>query len=84
MIAEARALGLKIMGGGMNETSIGTAALAHLGPLLDYADMDGPLLLKGDIAEGLSYVGGKVIPSADPGLGITPLAGLFDEDGSLL
>ena len=70
MITQARTLGLQVMGGSMNETSVGTAALAHLGPLLDYADMDGPLLLEGDVADGLTYAEGKVVPSAEPGLGI--------------
>jgi len=70
MVQKARSLGLTIMGGSMNETSIGTAALAALGPLFDYADFDGPLLLDGDCAEGLAFVDGRVIPSGEPGLGI--------------
>jgi L-Ala-D/L-Glu epimerase len=77
MIARARELGLKLMGGSMNETSVGTAALAALGPLLDYADFDGPLLLDGDVAEGLHYMDGKVKPSGGPGLGIRMAEGLF-------
>jgi L-alanine-DL-glutamate epimerase-like enolase superfamily enzyme len=77
MITRARELGLKVMGGSMNETSIGTAALAALGPLLDYADFDGPLLLDGDAATGLSYVDGYVLPSGEPGLGIRVREGLF-------
>jgi len=77
MIVRARELGLRVMGGSMNETSVGTAALAALGPLLDYADFDGPLLLDGDIAEGLHYVDGKVKPSGGPGLGIRVAEGLF-------
>jgi L-Ala-D/L-Glu epimerase len=70
MVTNARSLGLKVMGGSMNETSIGTAALAALGPLFDYADFDGPLLLNGDCADGLSYMDGRVMPSGEPGLGI--------------
>ncbi len=39
--------------GCMNESSIGTAAMIHLSPLVDYLDADGPLLLKEDLAAGL-------------------------------
>jgi L-alanine-DL-glutamate epimerase-like enolase superfamily enzyme len=77
MIARARELGLRVMGGSMNETSIGTSALAALGPLFDYADFDGPLLLNGDVATGLTYVGGRAMPSGEPGLGVRPVQGLF-------
>ena len=45
MIADARTKGLKVMLGCMNEAVVGTAALAHLAPMADYMDMDGPLLL---------------------------------------
>ena len=56
--------------GSMNESTIGTAAIAHLLPLLDYVDMDGPLLLAEDIATGVSFDHGKVQVSKHPGLGI--------------
>jgi L-alanine-DL-glutamate epimerase-like enolase superfamily enzyme len=70
MIAAARELGLKVMAGSMNESSIGSAAIAHLLPLLDYVDMDGPLLLAEDLAKGLEFADGKVTPPSRPGLGI--------------
>src|SRR5262249_20608979 len=44
MIDKARSLNLKVMADSMNESTIGSAAIAHLLPLLDYVDMDGPLL----------------------------------------
>ena len=50
---KARSLGMRVMVGSMNESSIGSAAIAHLLPYLDYVDMDGPLLLKEDLATGL-------------------------------
>jgi L-alanine-DL-glutamate epimerase-like enolase superfamily enzyme len=55
----------------MNESSIGTAALAHLAPLVDHLDADGPLLLARDLASGLDYQadGSFRIPDR-PGLGI--------------
>ena len=61
MIETARKLGMKVMAGSMNESSIGSAAIGHFLPLLDYVDMDGPLLLDEDIATGLDIRQGKVI-----------------------
>ncbi len=70
MIEEARKLGLKVMMGSMNETSIGSAAIAHMLPLLDEVDADGPLLLADDLAEGLTYDKGVIKVTDRPGLGI--------------
>ncbi len=61
---------MKVMVGCMNESSVGTGAIAQLAPLLDYVDMDGPLLLSEDIAEGVSFENGKIIYSTSAGLGI--------------
>lgn len=79
MIKKARELNMQVMIGCMNETTIGTAAIAHLLPLIDYVDMDGPLLLAEDIASGISYEYGKINYSALPGLGITINPGLFSQ-----
>jgi L-alanine-DL-glutamate epimerase-like enolase superfamily enzyme len=71
MIENGRARGLRIMLGSMNESTIGSAALAHLMHLADYVDADGPLLLEEDVATGLTYNGnGTIDTSAAPGLGI--------------
>ncbi len=71
MIKRARELSLKVMIGSMNESTLGSAAIAHLMPQADYIDADGPLLLEEDIATGLQYESsGAVITSAEPGLGI--------------
>ncbi len=71
MITKARELEMKVMVGCMNESSVGTAAIAQLAPMLDYVDMDGPLLLAEDIAEGVKFENGKIIyPENIPGLGI--------------
>lgn len=71
MIEEGRSLGLKIMVGSMNESSIGSAAIAHLLPQIDYVDADGPLLLSTDLATGLAYdADGRIATSGQPGLGI--------------
>ncbi len=70
MIQEARSLNMQVMMGSMNECAIGSAAIAQFLPQLDHVDMDGPLLLKEDIAKGLLYQSGKVSVSEKPGLGI--------------
>jgi L-alanine-DL-glutamate epimerase-like enolase superfamily enzyme len=72
MIKEARAIGLQVMLGCMNESSIGSAALVHLKPLADFLDADGPLLLAEDLAENLFYnVNGETAFSEPlPGLSI--------------
>lgn len=71
MISEARKLDMKVMMGSMNESTVGSAAIAQLLPLLDYVDMDGPLLLAEDIADGLRYEFGKIYISDAPGLGVS-------------
>lgn len=76
MIEKARELDLKIMIGCMNESTIGSAAIAHLLPFIDHVDMDGPLLLEEDLATGIGYDFGKISYSDAPGLGIT-YTGLF-------
>ena len=70
MIEEARDSGMKVMIGCMNESSIGTAAIAQLLPLLDYVDMDGPLLLAEDVAKGVTFDYGKIIYGEGYGLGV--------------
>jgi len=55
----------------MNESTIGTAALGHLAPLVDYLDADGPLLLKEDIATGIAYKDHQLLVSNNTGLGIS-------------
>lgn len=73
MIKSARAAGMKIMMGSMNECSIGSAAIAHFLPQIDFVDVDGPLLLKEDLATGLEFDYGKVSVSESAGLGISIL-----------
>lgn len=79
MIQEARKLNLQVMVGSMNESTIGSAAIAHLMPFIDCVDVDGPLLLEEDLATGLDYDMGKVICSSQPGLGIE-FKGLFKKN----
>jgi len=75
MIEHAKANGLKLMLGCMNESVVGTAALAHLAPLADFMDMDGPLLLldENDHMEVFSKTGAYHYNNL-PGLGVHPAA----------
>lgn len=71
MIREARQLGLQLMIGSMNESTVGSAAIAHLAPAFDFVDADGPLLLEEDLATGLEFrPDATVRTSGAPGLGI--------------
>jgi L-alanine-DL-glutamate epimerase-like enolase superfamily enzyme len=69
MIAEAKHAGMKVMTGSMNESTVGTSAVAHLLPLLDYVDMDGPLLLAEDSATGIKMEQGRIIYADRTGTG---------------
>ncbi|MBN2012859.1 dipeptide epimerase [candidate division KSB1 bacterium] len=71
MIWMARSLGMKIMLGCMIESSVAISAAAHLSPLVDYADLDGNLLIANDPFKGSTVEKGKVILPDGPGLGIT-------------
>jgi L-Ala-D/L-Glu epimerase len=70
MIHTARALGMKVMLGCMVESQISASAAAHLSPLVDWADIDGPFLTKGDPFTGITYDRGKIVLPAGPGLGV--------------
>jgi L-alanine-DL-glutamate epimerase-like enolase superfamily enzyme len=72
MIQIARSLGLKTMLGCMIESSIGVTAAAHLSPLVDYADLDGNLLIANDPYRGVQVANGKLILPDAPGLGLKP------------
>lgn len=72
MISKAKEMGLKVMVGCMTESTVGISAIAQLLPQLDYVDMDGPLLLKEDIAEGIQILkNGLLIFPTLAGSGIT-------------
>ncbi|HET8854375.1 MAG TPA: enolase C-terminal domain-like protein, partial [Salinimicrobium sp.] len=60
MILKARKAGMKTMVGCMTESTVGISAIGHLLPLLDYVDMDGGLLIKNDIADGVKVFDEKV------------------------
>ncbi len=71
-ITLARSLGLEVMLGCMIESSIAVTAAAHLAPLAQYIDLDGPLLIRNDPFVGVEYDAGRVRLPDRPGLGLLP------------
>ncbi len=70
MIHVAKALGMKTMLGCMVSSSISVTAAAHLSPLVDYADLDGNLLLADDPCRGVTVQEGRLVMPNGPGLGV--------------
>jgi L-alanine-DL-glutamate epimerase-like enolase superfamily enzyme len=73
MVHAARALGLRVMLGCMNESSLGIAQAAAISPLVDVVDLDGHLLNRNDSHTGLGLEDGCVVPGDGPGLGVVPV-----------
>ena len=71
----ARGLGLKVMLGCMVSSSVSVTAAAHLSPLVDYADLDGNLLIANDPYRGVTVEAGKLVLPNGPGLGLQPAHG---------
>ncbi len=69
IIELARKYDMKIMLGCMIESSIGISAAAHISPLVDYADLDGNILIRNDPADGVKTVEGKLLLPDRPGIG---------------
>ncbi len=70
MIETARKHDLQIMLGCMVESSVGITAAAHLSPLVDYADLDGNLLIDNDPYTGVSVINGQIVLPKGNGLGV--------------
>ncbi len=66
----AEALGMKVMIGCMTETSCAISAAAQLSAGLDFADLDGALLIQNDCFEGARLENGKIIVADLPGIGV--------------
>ncbi len=73
MIHTAKALNMKIMLGCMIESSVAITAAAHLSPLVDYADLDGNLLITNDPFEGVKVKDGKLMLCDGAGVGVTKI-----------
>ncbi len=69
-IHTARSCGLRVMLGCMIETSLGVTAAAHLAPLADWLDLDGPLLIANDPFRGVTFDGAELRLPDGPGLGV--------------
>ncbi len=54
----------------MTESSVGISAIAQLLPLLDYADLDGAMLIANDPATGVTFDYGKVVYADENGTGV--------------
>jgi L-Ala-D/L-Glu epimerase len=73
MLYVAKALGMKTMLGCMVSSSVSVTAAAHLSPLVDYADLDGNLLIANDPYTGVMVNRGKLVIPDGPGLGVKPV-----------
>jgi len=70
MIVDAKKLNMKVMLGCMTETSCAISAAAQLSPLVDWADLDGNLLITNDVFEGVKIIEGKITLNTLPGIGV--------------
>ena len=70
MLTLARALDMKVMLGCMTETSCAISAAAQLSPAVDFADLDGSLLIANDRFRGMTVVDGKITLPDRPGIGV--------------
>jgi L-alanine-DL-glutamate epimerase-like enolase superfamily enzyme len=70
ILTVARAANMKVMIGCMTETSCAISAAAQLSPAVDWADLDGNLLISNDIYKGTTVIDGKLILNDLPGIGI--------------
>ena len=73
MVNYARAEGMKVMVGCMTETSCAVSAAAQLSPAVDFADLDGNLLITNDLYKGMGVINGRVTLSDLPGIGVQKL-----------
>ena len=73
MAVLARSLGMKVMLGCMTETSCAISAASQLAPMVDWADLDGNLLIANDCFDGAKIVNGKVTIPDRPGIGAIPI-----------
>lgn len=73
MLNYARAEGMKVMIGCMTETSCAVSAAAQLSPAVDFADLDGNLLISNDLFDGMKVKAGRIVLPDRPGIGILPI-----------
>lgn len=73
MLNYARAEGMKVMIGCMTETSCAVSAAAQLSPAVDFADLDGNLLISNDLFDGMKVEAGRIVLPDRPGIGVLPI-----------
>ena len=73
MLNYARAEGMKVMIGCMTETSCAVSAAAQLSPAVDFADLDGNLLISNDLFDGMKVEAGRIVLPSRPGIGVLPI-----------
>ena len=66
----AHAEGMRVMVGCMTETSCAVSAAAQFSPAVDFADLDGNLLIANDRFDGVKVVGGRLTLPDRPGIGV--------------
>lgn len=79
MVKMARERDMQIMLGCMIESSVAITAAAHISPLVDYADLDGNLLINNDPYRGVTVDKGRLVLPEAHGLGVK----LINKDSSL-
>ena len=70
MLNLAKSLDMKVMLGCMTETSAAISAASHLSPMVEWADLDGNLLISNDPYTGTKVIDGKIVLTDNPGIGI--------------
>jgi L-alanine-DL-glutamate epimerase-like enolase superfamily enzyme len=70
MLTLARSLDMKVMIGCMTETSCAISAASHLAPMVEYADLDGAVLISNDVFDGTKIVDGRVTLTDRSGIGV--------------
>jgi L-alanine-DL-glutamate epimerase-like enolase superfamily enzyme len=78
MIEQAKGVNLRILIGCMSETSCAVSAAACLSPFAEWADLDGPLLIKNDVFDGVGLDNGIIALAERPGIGAVPKVELFE------
>jgi L-alanine-DL-glutamate epimerase-like enolase superfamily enzyme len=73
----ATQMGMKVMIGCMTETSCAISAAAQLSPLVNWADLDGNLLISNDVFDGVKVIDGRITLNDKPGIGITEKIKIF-------
>lgn len=79
MLTLAKSMGMKVMIGCMTETSCAISAAAQLSPKVDWADLDGNLLISNDPYSGVQVVDGKITLLDKPGIGLETTTQIFKQ-----